>query len=109
MYANGQDISIFVGKWIRIEGSTINVPVETKLQNKDYYVIGVQLDPINIFNRANIAAFFDSKKYGDVLLSMKPGSGIQAVCQFNRIEKQETSTVYNINVNTLVAYNCEAP
>jgi hypothetical protein len=61
MYANGQDISIFVGKWIRIEGSTINVPVETKLQNKDYYVIGVQLGPIDMFNRANIAAFFDSK------------------------------------------------
>jgi hypothetical protein len=40
---------------------------------------------------------------------MKPGSGIQAVCQFNRIEKQLTSTVYNININTLVAYNCEAP
>jgi hypothetical protein len=43
MYVAGQNLNIFVNKWIKIKGPTITLPASEKIQNKEYYKVGLQL------------------------------------------------------------------
>jgi hypothetical protein len=99
MFERGQRLDVFKNKWMKVEGALITVPASEKLGGKEYYAIGVR------DGSALIAAYFDLKKWGDELLSMKIGDSMRAACQFSTVTKGEPESG---NQTLVLAGNCEA-
>jgi hypothetical protein len=109
MYVAGQNLNVFVNRWFRIAGPTATVPIIEKIQSKDYYRVDINLDTLNYRERGVVSAYYDPKKYGDALVNIRPGEGIQSICQFSDLTRKVLNASYATYFTTIVAYNCEAP
>jgi hypothetical protein len=98
MFGRGQILDVFTNKWMKVEGHLLTVPIAEKLGGKDYYAVGIS------DGYALVAAYFDTKKWGDQLLSMKIGDGLRVACQFTNVSKGEPAGSQTM----LLAGNCEA-
>jgi hypothetical protein len=106
MFEGSEDLSVFLNRWIKIDGKTSTVPVSETFKNKEYYKVGLQLEPVG-WNRGAVAASFDPKKWGDALINTRPGGGIRAVCQFTSIDHKQLSPPYTMYLDTIIVRDCE--
>jgi hypothetical protein len=106
MYEGGEDLSVFLNRWIKINGRTSTVPVSETFKNKEYYKVGLQLEAVG-WNRGVVAASFEPKKWGDDLIKIKPGESIRAVCQFASIDHKQLSPPYTLYLDTFIVRDCE--
>jgi len=106
MFEGNEDLSVFVNRWIKVDGKTNTVPASETVKNKEYYKVGLQLEPVG-WNRGAIAASFDPKKWGDSLIRIKPGESMRAVCQFTAIDHKQISPSYSMYIDTVIVRDCE--
>ena len=108
MFLGGQNLNVFLNKWIKVSGLTSTVPITEKIQNKEYYRVMLPLEANNYVERGTVAAYFDAKKFGAELINLRPGEGLQAICQFNDLKREQINPGYSGYLTTIVAYNCDA-
>jgi hypothetical protein len=106
MLIEGQNISVFGDRWVKVEGVTSSIPASEKVQNKEFYRVDFKLENAG-WNEGKVAAYFDPKKYGEVLLSTRLGGHLSAVCQLTKVDSKQPYAGYTITVYTFAYYNCE--
>jgi hypothetical protein len=110
MLAEGQNINVFVDRWVKVAGVTSSLPTPEKVQSKDYYRVEIKLDGARL-SFGKVAAYFDPKKYGDALLNIRLGGQLKAACQLTKVDSKQpypaNSFYASITEYTFVYYNCE--
>lgn len=110
MLSAGQNINVFGDRWIKLAGPTSSLPIPEKIQGKDFYRIEFKLDGVQ-YDSGKVAAYFDPKKYGDVLISTRVGTQLKAVCQLTRVDSVHpyaAGTFFaSVIAYTFVYSNCE--
>jgi hypothetical protein len=111
MLQSGQNLNVFLDRWVKVAGPTSSLPTQEKIQKQDFYRIELKLDVSRYFIQGKIAAYFDPKKYGEVLLSTRLGGDLQAACQLSKIEPSKPypngSFYADVTLYTFDYYNCE--
>jgi hypothetical protein len=110
LWERGQDIGLYLNKWIKIE-LRFAVPTSQTVNKKKYLVIDGQL-PSYAFMQAFLSAYFDQEKWEAKLTSLRPEDTVRAVCQLNRIERKEDKRqvmgqIITYYVDRIFAYSCD--
>jgi hypothetical protein len=106
MLIEGQNINVFGDRWVKVEGVTSSIPASEKIQTKESYRVDFKLENVN-WSYGKVAAYFDPKKYGEVLLNTRLGGHLRAVCQLTKVESKQPYAGYSITEYTFAYYNCE--
>jgi hypothetical protein len=107
LWANGQNIGIYLFKWIKVDYPAVSTPTPETLEKKDYYVVRMNINSGSFFSRGSISAYFDPKKWGDRLLTLRQGDRLKAYCQFQGFDRTVLSKDLGIFSDKMIAYNCD--
>ena len=109
-WVGGQNIGIYMSRWIKVDYPAATTPTPETLEKKDYYVIQMNIRSGSYFSRGSFSAYFDPKKWGDRLIYFRQGERLKAYCQFQGIERTVLSKDYGGSyADKMTGLNCELP
>src|ERR1039458_1157870 len=84
LWQRGQDIGIYLNKWIKVDGIFSN-PTPQTINKKRFLVIDFWTNSGVFLTESMVSLYFDQEKWEAKLLSLRSNDPIKAVCQFNRV------------------------
>jgi hypothetical protein len=107
MWVTQENMTAFLEKWIKIDYPTAGIPVIETKQKKDFFVVRMNVNANSLLDEGRISAYFDPKKWGEQLLRLRPGERLRAICQFEYVQSTMVMPAYHIQLDDLLAYNCD--
>jgi hypothetical protein len=109
-WVGGQNIGIYMTRWIKVDYPAASTPTPETLEKKDYYVVQMNIKSGSYFTRGSFSAYFDPKKWGDRLINLRQGERLKAYCQFQGVDRTTLSKDYGgVYSDKLIGYNCDLP
>jgi hypothetical protein len=107
LWEEGQDLKIFIDKWIKVDGPSVGPPMSEPVEKKEYYLVQTNIKSERFMTVGLVALFFDPKKYADRLLMVRKGDRVQTYCQFEGVQHKDAAVGQPFAFNNVIGYNCD--